>query len=836
MRRAIVFLLCLLCWQSAQSQPPDLFEVARRAVIAALPELGADAEPTVSLVAAVDTTALGCRLIAGAPLPTPIDAYRLEFTLADEPFAVQVSADGSMTQPCDERFPNLGAGVISLVRARLDRDGDGLSDSADACPQIAGVIASERAGCPKRSDGDFDGDGAVDARDRCPAQAGAAAANGCALMRDEDGDGVPDHVDICPADPGLAGQDFALGCPADGGGSSTRLRAAGDICQAGGDAMIYADRIEGADVIGALNDEPEAVIGRTATMDWYQLTTGWAKSGELRLSGACYNIPLVNPTPGGATGCYLRPRADYAIVRQAPGGKQVIRLYRNRSFAALGQNVRGDWLYYRAGWVRRADLALSGNCDALPLLDPAKVASGVVHFCAPDYPGLLPPRIDIGERNARIASHSTANRLRAAPNVQAEQIGEIPPRAVLDAVLDGPACKAPHIWWQVRLGDLTGWTAESDVNANYYYLEPLPRTDGADQRARHRDFNAPSLQAQPQANRVIHSANAGALDTIGLLAIETPRAIAWSPQGVELAIVTDDGSINRYGYPDLALISSASAPKDSRRASAIAYRPLGAILAIGGADGSVTLADLESAQLYSDAITLGEVAGTVRAMAWTRAGDKLAIVSGDESRRLARRSGSLSLWQLDPMAPADSHRLLHFHFPYPLTAVAFSADSRLLAVTGESDSDMRAGLWVYRVADGGLLFSKALVPMRGAARVVSSPDEALGDFVYSSGDSLYQLAVASGQDQRIYHQAGERLPHFVFRHQVIPGAETLLAVASTARNGDTRLRIANTLNAYSPAAALEVMPSSIAFSRDGRALAVVEPQADRVLVLGVIQE
>ena len=36
------------------------------------------------------------------------------------------------------------------------------------------------------------------------------------------------------------------------------------------------------------------------------------------------------------------------------------------------------------------------------------------------------------------------------PDIAAEQIGEIPPRAVLDAVLDGPACKpSTHVWWQV---------------------------------------------------------------------------------------------------------------------------------------------------------------------------------------------------------------------------------------------------------------------------------------------------------------------------------------------------------------------------------------------------
>lgn len=834
MRYAILCLLFLLISGPAQSQPPDIAVSARGIALAAFPQLDGD-NPSIAALAAVETTALGCRLINGLALPTPIEAFRVEFTLDDEPFAVHISADGSMAQPCDERFPNLGAGVQPLVRARRDSDGDGLSNSADACPQIAGIPAGERAGCPNRRNGDRDGDGSPDARDRCPDQAGAAAANGCALMRDEDGDGVPDHVDICPANAGVMRQDFAFGCPDDGSGSSHRRRGADDVCLVGGDTPIYADRSEDADLIGTLNDEPSAVIGRTAALDWVKLANGWVKSSELWLSGACYNIPLVNPAPGGATGCYLRPLAEYANVRQSPGGKHVSRLYANRTFPVLGRDLNADWLYFRAGWVSRPVLALSGVCDDLPILDPAKVASGVIHFCAPDHPGLLPPRIDIGERNARIASHSIANRLRAAPDIAAEQIGEIPPRVILDAVLDGPACKDSHVWWQVESAGVVGWTVESDLNFNYYYLEPTTGADEAVRVSKNPLVGTLSFAEQPASNRIIHSANAAALDTIGSLALEAPRQIAWSPDGTEVAIVTDDGSINRYAYPDLTLISTVAATTDSRRSTVISYRPIGAILAIGSADGSQILIDWESKQPFSDAISLGEVASHARGIAWSRAGDKLAAISGDESLRLARRAGALKLWALAEPSFAGSKMLLHYHFPYPLTSVAFSADDRFLAIAGESIADEKAALWIYDAGAGELLISKALVPARGEARVLASPDKALGDFVYSSGDSLHQIHVESGADRRIYHRAGERLPNFTFRRQVIPDAEALLAVATVARNGETRLRIENALNHYSPTAAFEIAPSAIAFSPDGRALAIADSAADRALILGVTE-
>ena len=698
---------------------------------------------------------------------------------------------------------------------------------------LASRLGSERA-AQIVTTGDRDGDGSPDARDRCPEQAGAAAANGCALMRDDDGDGVPDRVDICSANPGVMRPDFALGCPADGSGSSQRRRSADDVCRASGDASIYLDRQEDTDKAGILSEVLErSIIGRTAAMDWYQLASGWVKSGELRLSGACYNIPLVNPTPGSATGCYLRPRAEYANVRQAPGGKHVTRLYANRSFPVLGRDLNADWLYFRAGWVNRAVLALSGSCDELPILDPAKVATGVINFCAPDYPGLLPPRIDIGERNAQITSHSIANRLRAAPDIAAEQIGEIPPRAVLDAVLDGPACKDTHVWWQVESAGVVGWTVESDLNFNYYYLELTTSDDAASRASKNPLVGTLSFAGQPRSNRIIHSANAVALDTIGLLAVEAPRAIAWSPDGTELAVVTDGGLLLLYSYPDLKPKSSHDPANEWRQATAIVYRSAGSALAIGGEDGSVTTVDMESEQPVAEAISLGEVAGPVRGIAWSRAGDKLAAVSGDESLRLARRAGSLKLWALAEPSIASSKILLHYNFPYPLTAVAFSADDRFMAITGESVADENAALWIYDLSTGELLFSKALVPMRGASRVVASSERTLGDFVYNSGDSLYQIYAESGEGSRIYHRAGELLPHFAFRWQVIPDAEALLAVATVARNGDNRLRIANALNHQSPTVAFDVAPSAIAFSPDGRALAVAETAADRVRVLGV---
>ena len=838
MRIAHLCLLIILCFGgqlSVESQAPEVIAAARRA---AFPDM-IDSRPlTVELLTNTVTTALGCNLIGGLRLPVPIDVYRLEFLLDDTSYAVHVSADGTLAQPCDQRFPNLGGGTMPVERAGADGDGDGLRDSADSCPQIAGIFSALPPGCPQTSDADRDGDGVGDGRDRCPDQAGIVTANGCALLRDEDRDGVPDHVDICAADFGIIRPDFAAGCPADGSGISNLKRASSDHCLIiGEDIPIFGSRSVDAAIIASFDSgqstgEFAAVIGRTAASDWYQLASGWVKAEDAHLSGACYNIPLVNAAVGGATGCFMRPRQEFANVREAPEGTQVARVYATESQAVLGANSAGDWLFYRAGWVSRAVLELAGNCDRLPILNPDLVASGTFHFCPPAYYGFLRPRIDIGRGNTRVVSPTIANRLRAQPSIESAQIGEIPPRRVIDAVLDGPACNGAYVWWQVEVGGQVGWTVESDLNFNYYYLEPIKSAGAESSPSDNPAVRAPAAQEQPASRRLIHSANASTVDTIRRLQVESPRAITWSPIRSILALITGIGEIALYSYPDFTTIDSALNLPRTTSATAISFSPDERYLAIGHQDDGVSVAELAAISPSSGSITLDALAGPIRELAWSQSGDKLAAVSGDESLKIARQAGSLKLWNT-----RDGYTtLFHYTFPYPLTAVAFSADDRWLAVTGESRGDQRAGLWIYAVETGELAVSKALVYTGVGGFVTRAPTAALGDFVYSNGDSLYQIAAESDVDIRFYHRAGALLPQLTFRTQVLPGAEALMALTSRARNRSTRLHIVNAYSPYSLSATLDFGPGAIAFSPDGRFLAAAEPQKDQVLILGVTAE
>jgi OOP family OmpA-OmpF porin len=82
-----------------------------------------------------------------------------------------------------------------------DRDGDGVVDPVDACPDRPGPGPS---GCPVL---DSDADGWLDPDDRCPDVAGVEP-DGCPLL-DRDRDTFLDEVDACPSEPGIAPD----GCP-----------------------------------------------------------------------------------------------------------------------------------------------------------------------------------------------------------------------------------------------------------------------------------------------------------------------------------------------------------------------------------------------------------------------------------------------------------------------------------------------------------------------------------------------------------------------------------------------------------------------------------------------
>lgn len=98
-------------------------------------------------------------------------------------------------KPTKEKQPDLAD-----LLPPSDVDNDGVVDSIDACPSVAGL--EQFNGCP-----DSDNDGVADDKDACPLVAGKAEFSGCP---DSDGDGINDKDDKCPYVAGTTDHD---GCP-----------------------------------------------------------------------------------------------------------------------------------------------------------------------------------------------------------------------------------------------------------------------------------------------------------------------------------------------------------------------------------------------------------------------------------------------------------------------------------------------------------------------------------------------------------------------------------------------------------------------------------------------
>ncbi len=124
------------------------------------------------------------------------------------------------TSPCKSTGENgTDIGLVStqmVQNQNTDRDGDGITDEVDLCPDEAEDLDGfeDIDGCP---DFDNDKDGIYDVQDQCPNVAedrdGFMDTDGCPDP-DNDKDGIPDSVDACPNNPErINGFKDTDGCP-----------------------------------------------------------------------------------------------------------------------------------------------------------------------------------------------------------------------------------------------------------------------------------------------------------------------------------------------------------------------------------------------------------------------------------------------------------------------------------------------------------------------------------------------------------------------------------------------------------------------------------------------
>lgn len=119
--------------------------------------------------------------------------YRLPLTNTQHRhFYASVGIAGTINRKKIDKVKTVPLPVTALKVQPLDSDGDGIVDTADACPLVMGIIRYH--GCPPP---DRDGDGINDDQDDCPDVKGVLAYRGCP-MPDKDQDGIEDAKDKCP--------------------------------------------------------------------------------------------------------------------------------------------------------------------------------------------------------------------------------------------------------------------------------------------------------------------------------------------------------------------------------------------------------------------------------------------------------------------------------------------------------------------------------------------------------------------------------------------------------------------------------------------------------------
>jgi len=137
------------------------------------------------------------------------EAVRIKTLTQANPQKVRVLRSSGADFPI-LRVGNAAGGGGSTIPISSDRDGDGVPDKTDDCPDTYGLKTNK--GCPLKTSGDpskidSDGDKIPDASDACPEIYGTQKAHGCP---DADNDGVPDQSDKCKY---LAGEAQWEGCP-----------------------------------------------------------------------------------------------------------------------------------------------------------------------------------------------------------------------------------------------------------------------------------------------------------------------------------------------------------------------------------------------------------------------------------------------------------------------------------------------------------------------------------------------------------------------------------------------------------------------------------------------
>lgn len=268
-----------------------------------------------------------------------------------------------------------------------DRDGDGIDDEFDDCPDTPGIPSDIPGcnGCP-----DSDGDGLCDVLDECPNEPGPIENNGCPIL-DRDGDGILDVDDDCPDTPGVASSiPGCNGCPdSDGDGVCDHLDECPDEfgtvenngCPEYADPCTDMQAIKDAlkNVLFEYNSDKLTAESMATLNDIAPLITSknirdphWLVEGHTDNVGSQnYNLPLSERRATSVMN-YLISKGVPANIMKAVGFGLALPVTTNDTAEGRARNRRVEMKYANASFAPAA-LQVTDDCANVQMGDLAKM-------------------------------------------------------------------------------------------------------------------------------------------------------------------------------------------------------------------------------------------------------------------------------------------------------------------------------------------------------------------------------------------------------------------------------------------------------------------------------
>ncbi len=318
-------------------------------------------------------------------------------------------------------------------------------------------------------------------------------------------------------------------------------------------------------------------------------------------------------TPGAPNRLRDSASTSGAQIGEIPGGAQ---------FEVLeGPICDGGFLWWRVNYQGTEGWTVEGNAEGYfvnPVVQAGSATAPAATAPAPTTGCALAPRLAVG-REGKLTTN-TPSRLRDAPSASGAQIGQIDPLAVF-AIEDGPVCADGINWWQVRMGNVTGWTAEG-VDGEYLIemeeIQPTATPEYTGLRgANELSWNADGTKLAVATADGLYIFNAADWSEAPAVFLEdyTISDVAFNPADSNIvAVVQDDGDMYSASLYDLETGETVwpfSGQRPVNPPGSLVFSADGSILSFNGGGPLVAL-DLEAVdQIHSflpDDYTGGEVA------------------------------------------------------------------------------------------------------------------------------------------------------------------------------------------------------------------------------------